>query len=182
MTKPLPNTAYAVLGFLAAGEPMSGYEVRKSAENLHYFYWSPAQSQIYSELRRLAAHGYVTSELVRQDGKPDKRLYQITEAGTTAFRVWLNETPAEPTMMKHAMLLRLFFGQSAEPARLGVLLEQFISDGEEALAQIAIVREYAELDPDARWQGIVAAWSEAHFTTEIAFARELLRRLADGEL
>lgn len=181
MTKPLPNTAYAVLGLLAAGKAMSGYEVRKSAETLRYFYWSPAQSQIYSELRRLAARGYVTSELVRQDGKPDKRLYQITETGMTAFRNWLNETPVEPTMMKHAMQLRLFFGQTAEPVRLAALLEQFIRDGEEALAQIAIVREYAELDPDYRWQGLVAEWSEAHYTTEVAFARELLRRLADGE-
>jgi DNA-binding PadR family transcriptional regulator len=182
MTKSLPNTAYAVLGLLASGEAMSGYEVRKSAETLRYFYWSPAQSQIYSELRRLAARNYVTSELIRQDGKPDKRLYTITAAGLVAFRSWLNETPVEPTMMKHAMQLRLFFGQAADPARLTALLQQFIDDGEAALAQIAIVREYAELDPDYQWQGVVAEWSAAHYTTEVAFARELLRRLADGAL
>ena len=29
MTKPLPNTAYAVLGFLTSEEPMSGYEVHQ---------------------------------------------------------------------------------------------------------------------------------------------------------
>ena len=175
--KPLPNTAYAVLGLLVSGEAQSGYEIRKSAETLRYFYWSPAQSQIYSELRRLAGLAYVTSEMVPQAGKPDKRLYQITQAGVDAFTEWLNHAPLEPTMMKHAVQLRLFFGESAEAEHLTALLQQFIEESNQALGQIAIVREFAELDDAYRWRGVVAEWSEVRLEAEVAFATELVRRI-----
>ena len=179
--KPLPNTAYAVLGLLVSREAKSGYEIRKSAETLRYFYWSPAQSQIYSELRRLAALNYVTSELVPQQGKPNKRLYQITDVGCNAFTDWVNHAPLEPTMLKHAVQLRLFFGESAEPDHLATLLQQYIEESKRALGQIAIVREFSELDESYRWQGIVAEWSEARLEAEVAFATELLQRLRAGE-
>ncbi|MGB1253708.1 MAG: PadR family transcriptional regulator [Candidatus Promineifilaceae bacterium] len=180
--KRLPNTAYAVLGLLISKEAKSGYEVRKSAETLRYFYWSPAQSQIYSELRRLAALNYVTSELVPQRGKPDKRLYQITTAGVDAFTNWVNHAQLEPTMMKHAVQLRLFFGESAETEHLTALLQQYIDESTQALGQIAIVREFSELDEAYRWRGVVAAWSEARLEAEVEFATNLLRQLQAGEL
>ena len=50
----LPGSAYAVLGLLSFGAELSGYELRQLALNsLRFFYWTPAQSQIYRELRRL---------------------------------------------------------------------------------------------------------------------------------
>ncbi len=180
-TKPLPSTAYAVLGLLMTDTPMSGYEIRKAGEQLKYFYWSPAQSQIYSELRRLEALGFVTSVMVAQVGKPDKRMYQITTDGKDTFRTWLNTAPVDPTVTKHAMKLRLFFGESADPAQLTKQLETFISEGEQALSHLYIVREYAELDPDYVWSGLVAEWTEATLEAEVAFAKSLLGRLNAGE-
>ena len=181
MSKPLPSTAYAVLGILAQADMLSGYEVRKSAEYLRHFYWSPAQSQIYSELKRLEKLGFVSSEYVAQEGKPNKRLYQISAAGKAAFEVWLNEAPIEPLMLKHPMKLRLFFGNSAETNHQIAHLNQFISEIKEALGQIAIVREYSEMMPEFAWRGVVAEWSEAHYEAELAFAQTLLTRLEEGE-
>jgi DNA-binding PadR family transcriptional regulator len=72
----LPGTAYAVLGLLSFGPELSGYELRQLALNsLRFFYWTPAQSQIYRELRRLAGLGYVTGREVSQDSRPDKVAY-----------------------------------------------------------------------------------------------------------
>ena len=77
----LPGSAYAVLGLLSFGAELSGYELRQLALNsLRFFYWTPAQSQIYRELRRLSGLGYVTGREVRQDGRPDKVAYSITES------------------------------------------------------------------------------------------------------
>ncbi len=180
-TKPLPSTAYAVLGLLMADTPMSGYEIRKAGEQLKYFYWSPAQSQIYSELRRLEGLGNVTSIMVPQVGKPDKRMYQITEAGKNTFRMWLDTAPVDPTVTKHAMKLRLFFGEDADPSALEQHLTAFIAEGEQALAQLYIVREYRELDPDYLWSGLVAEWTEATLEAEVSYAKSLLDRLRAGE-
>ena len=68
--KALPNTSYTVLGVLTLGKELSGYDIRQWAQGMNHFYTSPAQSQVYSELKRLEGHGYVLSHMVPQDGKP----------------------------------------------------------------------------------------------------------------
>ncbi len=56
----LPPTAYAVLGTLAFGRELSGYDIKKWADaSLGFFYWSPALSHIYRELARLEERALV---------------------------------------------------------------------------------------------------------------------------
>src|SRR5690242_1918293 len=58
----LPATAWAVLGLLSFPGERTGYELKKWADSsLRFFYWSPAISQIYAELRRLEELGYAAS-------------------------------------------------------------------------------------------------------------------------
>lgn len=175
----LPNTAYAVLGILSMGDALSGYEIRKWAETLRFFYWSPAQSQIYAELRRLAKLGLATSEEIPQEGKPDKRVYQITDVGREAFRTWINNQPLEPIVMKHSLALRLFFGQEAEEGRLEELLIQFIAEIKEGLAQLYIVEEFMEHHPQFSHQSLVALWGQNFYKAELATAEEVLARLRE---
>lgn len=178
--KTLPNTTYIVLGILSRPEAeagLSGYDIHKWAEGLRFFYWSPAQSQIYGELRRLAKLAYVTSEKVPQEGKPDKRVYQITDHGRAAFQEWVNHQPIEPTVMKHAMILRLFFGHAAEPAHLIEQLQAFVTHTKEALGQLAIVEEYADSQPDMAYQALVVEWGLRYYETELATAEQMLAKL-----
>lgn len=88
--RPLPVTTYAVLGQLAAG-PSSGYEVKARLEAGAAHFWHASYSQIYAELRRLSELALVSEEHVRQDARPDKRVYTITAAGRRALRAWLAE-------------------------------------------------------------------------------------------
>jgi len=45
----VPATGYAVLGLLSFGEALSGYDLKQWADHsLRYFFWSPAQSAIYT--------------------------------------------------------------------------------------------------------------------------------------
>lgn len=173
----LANTGYAVLGILSFGEALSGYEIRKWAEGLRFFYWSPAQSQIYTELRRLAKLGYVESKEVKQEGKPDKRLYTINEKGINEFKRWLAEEPLEPTVMKHSLALRLFFGHMAEPERLVQMLEHFIDETKERLGQLGIVQEYSENDERFGYPALVAEWSYNYYRAELETAKTMLERI-----
>ena len=178
----LPNTAYIVLGILAqrgGAAGLSGYEVRKWVEGLRFFYWSPAQSQIYSELRRLAKLGYVTSEKIAQEGKPNKRLYAITTHGRNVFQEWINNQPLEPTVLKHPLLLRLYFGESADLTQLTALLDTFIAETKEALGQLAIVEEFAENQSDMAYQSLVAQWGLRYYEAELATAKVMLHKLVD---
>lgn len=109
-TEYLPTTSYVILGLLTFRE-MSGYDLKQLInKSITHFYWSPAKSQIYGELRRLESHGLVTMREVPQTLRPDKRLYQITSEGTEAMLQWLQSSGVEPDSYKSALLLKLFFG------------------------------------------------------------------------
>lgn len=177
--KPLPTTSYAVLGILSFGQELSGYDIRQWTQNMRFFYWNPAQSQVYSELRRLAERDFVKAREVAQSGKPDKRLYRITEAGTAEFRRWMASDDLGTTIvMKHPVLLKLFFGHMASPESLVRHLTLFIDDVKQQLGQLAIVQEYAEIDDTmTSYQSLVADWGMHHLRAELEFAQQLLERV-----
>ncbi len=58
--------------------------------------WTALPSQIYPELGKLEQQGMLTHYVVeQQDHRPDKKVYEITEAGRKALRQWVTEpTPA----------------------------------------------------------------------------------------
>ena len=176
-SKALANTSYAVLGLLSFGEELSGYEIRKEATALNFFYWSPAQSQIYSELRRLETKNYVISRKVEQEGKPNKQMYKITDAGLKELQHWLTNEAVENTVMKHPMLFKLFFAHLTSPEILIEQLSNFITQSKEHLAQLAIVQEYVEIDDKNPYQIHVLNWGEQHYQAEIASAEKLLEQL-----
>jgi DNA-binding PadR family transcriptional regulator len=105
---------------------MSGYDLKQLInKSITHFYWSPAKSQIYGELRRLESHGLVTMREVPQTLRPDKRLYQITPEGTEAMLQWLRSSGVEPDSYKSALLLKMFFGHMlSHDVTLGLLEER----------------------------------------------------------
>jgi len=124
-TEYLPTTSYVILGLLTVRE-MSGYDLKQLInKSITHFYWSPAKSQIYGELRRLESHGLVTMREVPQTLRPDKRLYQITPEGTEAMLQWLRSSGVEPDSYKSALLLKMFFGHMLpHDVTLGLLEER----------------------------------------------------------
>ena len=104
---------YTVLGFLNYG-PMTGYELKKHIDNSTRFFWHARLSQIYPTLKRLDEDGWTESEVMPQEGKPDKKFYAITQKGRTALRTWLDEFPSEIAPSKQPELLRMFFAGELE--------------------------------------------------------------------
>ncbi len=118
---------------------MSGYDLKQLADrSIRFFYWSPASSQIYAELRRLAERGYATEREVEQARRPDKRVYRITDTGLTALREWLTEGDSGPDVVKSAFMLRVFFGRHAP---VESLVEEIEQDRSRALAVLESFRE-----------------------------------------
>ncbi len=137
----LPQTSFAVLGLLSF-QPMSGYDLKQFADkSIGHFYWSPAKSQIYAELRRLTKAGLVTEEHVEQENRPDKRVYALTEQGRDALSNWVNEADFEQDVFKSNLMLRVFFGKSADPASLIQLLEQNLGFEKEQLAELETMEQ-----------------------------------------
>jgi DNA-binding PadR family transcriptional regulator len=98
----LSHTILAVL----SQQPYSGYDISKRFEESVSCYWQASQQQIYRELSKMEHQGWVTYETVPQAGKPDKKIYSITEAGQAELRRWYTE-PSEPTPIREDLLVRV---------------------------------------------------------------------------
>lgn len=95
---------HALLGLLA-DRPASGYDLLKSFDTSLSMVWPATQSQIYTELNRLAAAGQIE---VVAEGPRGRKEYALTDAGLAELRRWLTET--EPRMDRRLEpLLRVFF-------------------------------------------------------------------------
>lgn len=174
----IPATAWAVLGLLSFDRELSGYDVKQWADAiLRFFYWSPATSQIYAELRRLEQLGLVESRVVARDDVRGKRLYAITPAGREALERWQLETGAEPTVLKHGLMLRLWLGHLAPADRLR---EQVLAHQATLRAELEVARhseETATHQPGWAYPALVARWSRRRMEDELALTEEMLADL-----
>lgn len=174
---------YAILGLLAR-EELSGYEITKRFdESVGYFWFAHAQ-QIYPELARLEREGLVASRLVRQSGRPDKRLYRLTPQGLAALRRWVT-TPSPPTLVKDEFLVKVYNYGYAEPAAALAALREHRQRHEERLASYrAIEALFQAEDPIALPDDVFGAYLTltAGIAMESAFVewcRNVERMLAE---
>ncbi|HWJ80814.1 MAG TPA: PadR family transcriptional regulator [Nocardioides sp.] len=88
-------------------QPASGLELsRRFARSIGYF-WSATHQQIYRVLARMEADGWLVAETVAQQGRPDKKVYEVTAAGRAALADWLaSPTPESPLRSELAVKMR----------------------------------------------------------------------------
>lgn len=105
------KSLFALLGILSLG-PQSGYEIKQLIEESLAHFWQEGYGQIYPNLKKLVEKGLATVRTEHQDGKPDKKIYTLTDAGKQELNAWL-KTPIEALPKeKHEILLKLFFGRN----------------------------------------------------------------------
>ncbi|MBL8599384.1 MAG: helix-turn-helix transcriptional regulator [Devosia sp.] len=79
------NVRTICLSILYDGEA-TGYEIRKlSVEGEYSYFIDASYGAIYPALQKLEADKFVTSRVARQDGRPSKKIYSITELGRREF-------------------------------------------------------------------------------------------------
>ena len=72
-------------------------------------FWSESYGQIYPILKQLVEEGLAVSHAEKQEGKPEKYIYTLTEQGKEGLRDWLSESVAS-AVERNELLLKLFFG------------------------------------------------------------------------
>jgi PadR family transcriptional regulator, regulatory protein AphA len=102
------KSKYAVLGALSIC-PGSGYDIKKLMEQSTSNFWNESYGQIYPILKQLIEEGLATSQAEKQEGKPERYVYTLTERGTEELQRWLTE-PVEYVVERNELLLKLYFG------------------------------------------------------------------------
>ncbi len=174
----LAATSWAILAILSYEDELSGYDVKKVTEwSIRYFYWSPSFSQIYSELRKLEKHGLATSRVDHDNGARSRRLYKITAAGLEAVTRWANDTPAEPPMLKHSVLLRVAFGHLAGAGKLKELLQEHVEFAEHMQQQAAHDAHGAEALDAWAYPRLALQWASRYYANERELAQQMIEDL-----
>lgn len=176
----LPATSYAVLGLLTFGE-MSGYDLMKLANRSIGFFWAPAKSQVYAELRRLVREGYATEREVEQEVRPDKRIYAISKEGEAVLRSWLEDTPIEPEPVKSTFLLKVFFGRRMSPDRLLAQLERRRDECREMLERYREIEREIKDDREFFYPYLTLRFGLAHSEATMRWCDEVLRDIEKEE-
>ena len=135
-------TVLAMLAHVRRRE-VSGYDLKKFADDSLGYLWAPSKTQLYVVLRRLVADGLVEVRDVRQVHRPDKQLYRIAAAGRSAVREWLERDEEETDPDRSTFMLKFFFGRQAAPEAMRRQLAAF----RDAYAQRLAV--YEEIDRTA---------------------------------
>ena len=176
----LTTTSYAVLGLLAI-RPWSTYELTRQMDRSLGRMWPRAQSKLYEEPKKLAAHGFATTS-EEHVGRRRRAVYAITSAGRDALAAWL-QTPGSGPVLEFEQLLQVFFSengtrddvlatlaaarewgrrQAADSAATGRQYLEGTGPFPERLAQLLLVSRfltdfYTLVEDWATWAGRVAA-------------------------
>lgn len=98
---------HGILGLLNYGN-MTGYEIMIVFRDSLSYFWQAQTSQIYRELQVLEKNGWIQSNHIEQNNKPDKNLLSITDAGRKELKKWLQEDESKG-MIRNQLLLKTFF-------------------------------------------------------------------------
>jgi DNA-binding PadR family transcriptional regulator len=87
--------------------PASGLDLARRFDRSIGFFWSATHQQIYRVLARMEADGWVRSAAVEQQGRPDKKVYEVTATGRDELTSWLGSPmPMEKFRSELAVRLR----------------------------------------------------------------------------
>jgi len=177
------KTRFAVLGILSYG-PRSGYDIKKFYEQSVAGFWSESYGQIYPILKRLAEEELATKSVHKQEGKPDRHIYALTEKGRQELQQWLVE-PTSRHIGRHEILLKLMFGKQISVADNILQIEHFQNRQTNELKEIEILKkrfEHAEVDDSNMpfWQ-LAFAYGEHVNRAYINWAEEAIAALREME-
>lgn len=127
---------HAVLASLLDGEA-SGYELGKRMDVSVANFWRASRQQIYAELTRLHEEGLAEARDEAQTGRPNKRLYAITDAGEAELREFTKQ-PTRPYAIKDELLIKI---QSADVGDIPAVIGALRARRGESVTRLAIYEE-----------------------------------------
>ena len=123
------------LGMLTDGAA-SGYDLKKQFESTFGHFFAAGYGSIYPALSSLADNGLVTCEQIPQDGKPDRKVYEITADGT-AFLLKALENPAPSHKVRSEFLATMCFAHLMPAEQIQTVLNSRVEECEYYKGMIA---------------------------------------------
>jgi DNA-binding PadR family transcriptional regulator len=108
---------------LLSRQPTHGYDLLRSYEQLFSAVLPPINAgQIYTTLSRLERDGLVQKFVVEQEGKPDKRVYELTDQGRETLLAWFDKPLTRPRI-KDNLYLKLMSARMTDLVDIRQIIE-----------------------------------------------------------
>jgi DNA-binding PadR family transcriptional regulator len=158
------NVKTLCLGILSV-EEASGYEIKKGIEEGMFSHFIDASfGSIYPALTQLAGEGLLTVRAEEQTGKPDKKVYAITEKGHAALARSIAVLPARDKY-KSEFLFQMLLQQYISLGTMLAAVDKQLADLKHDLQRIAECRLSEQPHAGARF---VADYGEAVLTAAVS--------------
>lgn len=177
---------HGLLGLLSYF-PMSGYDLDKAFKESLSFFWQANTSQVYRELNAMEKTGWLTSETVIQNDKPNKKLYHLTEVGRKELEDWVStvdETIESSLKVRSPFLMGLFFaGEMDIDSSINTIKEfknKCVEEIEDMHRAYDAIGFYQGLIPDrekAEFWELTAMFGDEYFKAGIIWADKALEKL-----
>jgi len=132
--KPFMSLAHVILGLLQQQE-RTGYDLKTECFNQCLAHlWPADQAQIYRTLDKLEAQGWIVCTVQIQHDRPNRKVYQITDAGLAELTQWLQTHQPLP-ILREPLLAQLHFAALLPNEAIIHLLEQELEARREKLAE-----------------------------------------------
>ncbi|MBX3503891.1 MAG: PadR family transcriptional regulator [Parvibaculum sp.] len=115
--------------------PATGYDIKKTMENEVSTLLDVSLSNLYPALNELAAEGLVTFQRVEQDNRPNKKVYELTEAGrAVALRALMSGDARH--RLRSEFIFILSFAPFLPRSRVKELLDKRLAETNETLLDL----------------------------------------------
>ncbi len=114
------------LGMLTGG-PASGYDLKKQFESSFAHFFAAGYGSIYPALSWLSENGLLECEEIPQEGKPDRKVYQITAEGRQ-FLLEALRNPSPCHKVRSEFLATMCFAHLMRPQDIETVLNNRLAD------------------------------------------------------
>ncbi len=168
------NVRTLCLGYLSLREA-TGYEIKKDfEEGLFCHFLEASYGSIYPALNQLAVEGLVTVREEEQSGRPDKKVYAITDAGNAALKKALLVLPSRDKY-KSEFLFMMLLQHHITPYHRMAAIEKQLADLKADLSNIDECKCNAPSEPASDF---VLGYGEAVLTAGVTYLEQKLAELA----
>lgn len=176
------SLAHAVLTSLLE-KASSGYDLARRFDKSIGYFWHATHQQIYRELARMEAAGWVTASIPADAGKTRKKEYRVLEAGRAELTRWAQE-PALPMDLRDEFTVKLRADAVLGEIDLTPELRRHMALHAERLAQYRAIeaRDFAPgkaLSRAQQIQSMILKKGILYESGEVAWGQELLAVLQE---
>lgn len=175
------SLAHAVLTSLLE-KATSGYDLARRFDKSIGYFWHATHQQIYRELARMEAAGWIESNSAPDAGKTRKREYRVLPAGRAELIRWANES-SPPMDFRDEFMVKLRADAALSEVDLRPEIRRQIQGHREKLAHYRAIeaRDFLHGDPltrEARIQHMILRKGILYEEVSIEWAQQVLEVLA----